>query len=343
MKNYILLFLLLFYSVTNAQNLPKITFSNQVSATESSLRGLCVVSPKIVWASGSKGTVLFTQDGGDTWKSIKIKDFEDKDFRDIHAFDDKSVLVMNAGSPAYILRSENGGNSWEKVYENNDETAFLDDFAFKDTQNGLAFGDPDANGKFLALQTKDGGKTWIQNNDFFPVPIKGEGGFAASGSILQYAEKLIVLATGGGEKSRIFYSEDEGKNWTIQETPITSGTSPQGIFSIAISKNNREWVAVGGDYSKPEETGRNIVYTNDKGNKWEVAGENPVGYRSGVAFLRDQLYVCVGTTGANISPNAGKNWFVISKENLNAIRFSADKKTGWVVGGKGIIMKLTIE
>src|SRR5690349_10215587 len=48
-----------------------------------SFRGLCVVSEKIVWVSGSKGTVGRTTDGGTTWNWMTVPGYADKDFRDI--------------------------------------------------------------------------------------------------------------------------------------------------------------------------------------------------------------------------------------------------------------------
>lgn len=316
----------------------KVIFKPQTTDTEASFRGLCIVSPKIVWVSGTQGTILRTQNGGDNWEKIIVKGFEDKDFRDIHAFDSKTAIIINAGSPAYILRTENGGQTWQKVYENNTKMAFLDDLAFADQNFGLVFGDPDESGYFLTLQTKDGGKSWIQNNLFFPKPLPSEGGFAASGSILQMQKKHIWLAT-SGEKSRFFYSADAGKTWVIQETPILKGKNTQGIFSICISPT-LEVIAVGGDYANPKDTLDNAIFTKNKREKWSVAQKMPLGYRSGVARTKKGVYICVGTTGCDISKNDGQTWHNINQENLNAIRFDKNKNIGWAVGSKGKVFKI---
>ena len=39
----------------------------QVSPVDVELRGLSVVSPQVVWASGQRGTVLHTSDAGAHW------------------------------------------------------------------------------------------------------------------------------------------------------------------------------------------------------------------------------------------------------------------------------------
>ena len=45
-------------------------WKQQKSGTEVQLRGISAVSDKVAWASGAKGTVLRTIDGGETWQNI---------------------------------------------------------------------------------------------------------------------------------------------------------------------------------------------------------------------------------------------------------------------------------
>src|SRR5882762_8684087 len=52
------------------------------SGTHSSFRGLSVVSDKIVWVSGSNGTVGKSLDGGKNWEWITVPDYTKRDFRD---------------------------------------------------------------------------------------------------------------------------------------------------------------------------------------------------------------------------------------------------------------------
>jgi hypothetical protein len=51
-----------------------------------SYRGLSVLSENEIWASGSKGTVVYTSNGGVTYDTLSPKEFKGKDFRDIQAF-----------------------------------------------------------------------------------------------------------------------------------------------------------------------------------------------------------------------------------------------------------------
>ena len=50
-------------------------FAELETNTDASLRGLFVVDENVIWASGSKGTVLLSIDGGKNWSSISEKGF----------------------------------------------------------------------------------------------------------------------------------------------------------------------------------------------------------------------------------------------------------------------------
>ena len=114
MKKIILLLLFCFsLIISKAQTVQVI-----VADKKTSLRGLSVVSDKVIWVSGSNGTVGKSIDGGDTFTWMTVKGFEKTDFRDIEAFDAKTAIIMGVDAPAYILKTNDGGESWELVYEN---------------------------------------------------------------------------------------------------------------------------------------------------------------------------------------------------------------------------------
>ena len=81
-------FITCFFSTTFAQ------WQRQTIDTKASLRGLSVVSEKIVWASGTGGTFLKTTDGGKTWTVGKVPDAEKLDFRDVEAFDADTAYLL---------------------------------------------------------------------------------------------------------------------------------------------------------------------------------------------------------------------------------------------------------
>jgi len=63
----------------------------QASGTTARLRGLCVVNERVVWASGTRGTLLRTIDRGTTWERKPVDGAEHLDFRDVEAFDDRTA------------------------------------------------------------------------------------------------------------------------------------------------------------------------------------------------------------------------------------------------------------
>src|SRR5579871_2783557 len=109
-------------------------FSQQIQIlnnnTKTSLRGLSVVSNKIIWVSGSKGTVGRSIDAGKTWEWITVKNYETRDFRDIEAFDKNTAVIMGIAEPAVILKTTDGGKNWKTVFTDSTKGMFLDAMEF---------------------------------------------------------------------------------------------------------------------------------------------------------------------------------------------------------------------
>src|SRR5688572_30275212 len=69
----------------------------QAVPTRASFRGLSVVDANVVWASGSRATIVRTTDGGRTWTVDSIRGKDSLDLRDIHAFDARTAVAISAG------------------------------------------------------------------------------------------------------------------------------------------------------------------------------------------------------------------------------------------------------
>src|ERR1041384_8851810 len=72
-------------------------WQSQKSGTDGQLRGISAISDQIAWASGAKGTVLRTIDGGEHWTKVNVQGAETLDFRDIEAFDANKAFVLSIG------------------------------------------------------------------------------------------------------------------------------------------------------------------------------------------------------------------------------------------------------
>src|SRR5690348_4529326 len=311
--------------------------------TAASLRGLSVVSDKIIWASGTDGTVIRTTDGGKNWSVNTVPGADKLDSRGVHAFDANTGVIISSGpaekGEARIYRTMDGGKNWKQVYEQKTPGVFFDAIAFWDSKNGIVLSDP-VQGHFALFSTEDGGSSWKQITPrSLPAALPGEGAFAASNSCLTVHGKAdIWFATGGARVARVFHSSDRGKTWAVTETPMHPKNVSSGIFSLAFV-NSREGVAVGGDYQHPESSDLpNVLRTSDGGRTWRAAEpSDPAGiYFSSVSLDHNHIVVA-GIKGLWIRSD---RWIRQSTENLNTVE--CVHGACWAVGPKGTVLKYSI-
>src|SRR6266487_4953972 len=153
------------------------------SGRKTSLRGLNILDDNIVWASGSNGTVARSTDGGKIFEWLLVQGYEQRDFRDVEAFDANTALIMAVAEPAIILKTKDGGKTWKKVFEDTAKGMFLDAMDFDGTGTGAVIGDP-INGNLFKALTVDYGDHWmtLQFVDSTYKLKDGEAFFASSGT-----------------------------------------------------------------------------------------------------------------------------------------------------------------
>jgi photosystem II stability/assembly factor-like uncharacterized protein len=267
---------------------------------------------------------------------------ESDDFRDLHALDARTVLVLavGPGAKSRVLKTGDGGETWRVSLRNPDPHGFFDAIAFWDADRGLVQGDP-VEGRFVVYKTSDAGATWDRVAPAaMPAALTGEGAFAASGtSLVVHGERRAWFATGGGPTARVFRSDDAGTSWSVADTPVAAGGPSAGIFSVCF-RDDLHGVAVGGDYQRPEQGGRIVARTIDGGRTWtSPRGPAPRAFRSAVAWVpgaRIPTLVAVGPTGAEVSNDDGDSWEPLGSAGFHALDFfGAD--AGWAVGEAGRI------
>ena len=306
--------------------------------TDADFRGLCAVSDKVAWVSGTKGTFGRTTDGGKTWAVGTVAGAEKLDFRDVEAFGDSTAYLLSAepSTDSRIYKTIDGGKTWKMQYQNPDPAGFFDALAFWDEKHGLLLGDP-VKGRFQLVATDDGGEHWkpVPEKDC-PQALPEEGAFAASGTCLvARGDKDAWFVTGGAKVARLFHSTDRGRTWTAAETPVKAGVTSAGIFSIAF-RDKDHGLIVGGDYQKPNETGASAAVTADGGKTWKLI-DPPLPYQSAVAWAKDR-WVAVGSSGSHVSTDDGKSWKALDAEKYNSVAFTPTGE-GWAAGPNGRVAK----
>ena len=325
---------------------PTVSWTVQASGTNASLRGVSVVDDRTAWASGSKGTVLRTLDGGATWSALPVPGEEATDFRDIESFGPDEAVVMGVNRPAKIFRTTDGGKNWTRTFADDSPGMFLDGLAFFDKKNGLAVGDP-IDGRFFFISTTDGGATWVHlPPGSRPAAHDGEAAFAASGTSLTIMKDDRIWLTTGGSASRIWRSEDRGRHWESVSSALLEGPSSAGGFSVAFL-DARAGITVGGNYKAEAAAVGNAAVSADGGKTWtSVTDGRPGGFREAVAFVpgtRPPTAITVGPSGSDYSLDLGRTWTpIVTPTGFHTVGFAKRGRAGWAVGRDGLIAKLKI-
>lgn len=321
------------------------TWTPLTSGVTVTFRGVSAVSADVVWVSGSRGTVLRSLDGGETWQNVSPKGMAGLDFRDVDAIDRQTAYILSIGNgnASRILKTTDGGSTWTEMFLNPSEDGFFDAMSFWDANHGIAFSDS-AKGLFFIITTEDGGRTWTRLGGL-PPALDNEGAFAASGTnIAVWGDRHVWIGTGAAAKARVLHSPDRGTTWTIADTPIPSGASA-GIYSIAF-RDALHGIVVGGDYSKEDLALDNVAVTDDGGKTWRLA-PGVGGFRSVVTYFpaaSGPNILALGPSGADISNDDGRTWTPSSTpaRGLHTFSFARGTSTGFAAGGRGQIAKFVV-
>ncbi|HVZ83219.1 MAG TPA: hypothetical protein VG893_06045 [Terracidiphilus sp.] len=343
----------------------------QNSGVTAGLRGIDSVNGRIAWASGTGGIVLRTTDGGAHWQRCATpdaaRDGATLDFRGVQGWDANTAVVMSSGpgNMSRLYKTTDGCKSWRLLFANPDAPiGFFDSFWFNGP-HGIVVGDP-VRGRMTAFLTSNKGKTWKRDgHPGLSVEGKSLAAFAASNSCVPIGNALFARAFAtGGTSGAVFFNrpflEGEGQRglvdklvtrepgWKSSPIPLRSGTASAGAFSVAYRypltigacpecgfSDNSLFVAVGGDYTHPDDSTGTAAWSSDGGWTWTAAKTPPHGYRSAVQYSSAlALWVAAGTNGSDISRDDGKTWQALDNGDWNALSLP------FAVGPKGRIARL---
>ncbi len=330
MRTFLVMLLLACVSTAHAGT----TLEIQASGVDVRLRGISAVDASVAWASGQKGTVLRTLDGGAQWQVMHVDGAGLLDFRDVEGFssDVAVVLSIGPGEASRVYRTEDGGQSWTLALQNKDPRGFFDCMAFEG-ERGWMLGDP-VDGRYQLFATDNGGREWQQLANG-PQADKDEAAFAASGTCIARLHGALAVASSGA-RARVHLLRDGQREWQAFDTGMARRKPEAGVFSVVPSKKG--WFAVGGDY-RGESTPGNAAIGSGSG-KTVTRILAPRGYRSGAACVDDKLpCIATGPSGADLWD--GTRWHALGDVGFDAIDLHGN--VGWLSGDAGRIARIVIE
>ncbi len=328
----------------------------------------------IVMASGpgEKSRLYKTVDGCGTWK-LMLKNADPEGFYDAFTFWDrkhgfllgdpvlKTPFFKEPNSLEYhrgerfgyvertlklrrflTLSTIDGGAHW--AYWGTDRGYFTEDVA----PDGAAFAASNSS-VFVPLQAlpycRPGpeyatSRSWI-----------GVGGKGGARVLMGFSNMTDVCA---GPKDK--WPDELRFAWSKGiPVPLAGGTDSSGIFSLGFRQeaNQRHidevrqtssvaddhgylsGIAVGGDYTKPNDSTGTAAWSADSGRHWTASTTPPHGYRSTVQWFGPiNAWITAGTNGSDISRDDGKTWQPLDNGNWNALSLP------FVVGPNGRIARL---
>ena len=324
-----------------------------------------------LWAVGSGGLVLRSDDGGQTWAQQNPPSSPNApgansspaptpqvdrlraDLNSVFFVDDRRGWAVGNGGT--ILATRDGGNSWSAQASRTAAQLMRVVFA-ADGQHGWAAG---AGGTVLA--TRDGGNSWAAQATgtkaaLFDVQFAGDGrrGWAVG-------DNGTILAThdGGGswtERSRksletlrsVQFAVDGQRGWTVGRNgtilatrdggnswDLQASSTTAGLLNVRFAADGQRGWAVGTDGT--------IVTTGDGGKSWTAQASGTGVWLMSLEVTADgQHGWAVGDEGTILATSDGGNSWVAqvsrTRADLYAVQFPADEQRGWIVGESGTIL-----
>ena len=222
----------------------------------------------------SRGIVLKTTDGGETWMPVHISSRLGEWAWKIH-FPSNNVgyvsLQRNYESPIYFLKTVDGGATWDEMLFMNDYY-FIQGIGFIDENLGWMGG----NSSYPTFVTTDGGYNWSSADFGSRVNrfnfINNNIGFACGETIYKYTSNLGTFVKNELAK----FSENPVINYPNPFNPSTtiSVYVPEtGILKVSIiDLLGKEIITLHNAWVNEGESSRKIVWNGLDNNKSQVPG-----------------------------------------------------------------------
>jgi len=255
--------------------------------------------------------VYHTEDGANTWKTLKIKDDAEHligawGLQFISHEEGWAIGEPDLVMAASILRTNDGGITWEPQLTLGNgiagEFVSLWDIFFLDSKTGWAVGSiyNGSGGYCLVVGTDDGGETWWQTKWKSDI-----GGFR---KVLFTTHKIgWALGMGGG----IYYSNDGGKTWELRLDKYS--------YNMCFLNEMQGWI-ISLDIAPHKYY---LLHTSDGGKTWD---EKPINTPnnldpSSISFINGQEGWIGGDSGLIMhTKDGGETWEPQTKYGYNGFQ-----------------------
>ena len=292
--------------------------STQITSGGRDLNAVWFIDSKRGWVAGDGGFLAYTDDGGGSWVERPLG--IDHGVNDIYFSGKDRGFALAGGS---IYESSDGGHTWREAHkfspsEFDGATPELYSLRFNGKKRGWVVGSASRGdlvvNSILAI-TRDSGENW----QVLQVPTKQE---LIHIDFIDDRRGWIVGAGGA-----ILHTDDAGETW-VRQNSETKAT----LYHVDFRNDKLGWV-VG-------EKGT-ILRTEDGGQTWRSVASPSRSTLLSVQFVNEDEGWIVGRGGAVLrSGDRGQTWIEQesgTKQNLYAL--FVDKKAGWAVGSRGLILK----
>ncbi|MCB2219865.1 MAG: right-handed parallel beta-helix repeat-containing protein [Bacteroidetes bacterium] len=274
----------------------------------SMINSVSAVDGNIAWATAKDGKnqfivneIIRTTDAGQNWEVIPIPDHDGLVNTSIFALDENNAWVVaykvygefNQG----IFHTGDGGATWtwqSTAIFDPASGGFPNSVYFWDASTGVCMGDP-SGGYFEIYTTTDGGSNWNRvSQTNLPDPLADEYGITDDYSVV---DNTIWFTT---TKGRIYKSADQGLNWTVYQTPIST-------YGIVDFKNQTDGLLI-------RQNDNSLFETSDGGQNWSQITYTGDVHANKIKYVPESpdTWVCSGDTGSDAglsySTDGGLTW-----------------------------------
>ncbi|HEU4930497.1 MAG TPA: YCF48-related protein [Pyrinomonadaceae bacterium] len=298
------------------------TWARQNSGSMAWLHAVFFLDQNRGWIVGSKGSVLQTSDGGNTWTARAAS--TDDVVRDIFFIDDKNgwlVCEVNAYQlktleepRAYLMKTTDGGEHWKRVeIKGLDVDSVLVRAVFSRNGRGWTFGEAG-----LIFTTQDDGMTWTQ--------LRSPTRHLLLGGIFVDNDRGWLVGAG----ATIIQTSDGGETWYKSTFPQVEKTTR---FTATSFIDNRTGWAVG--------SGGSVFRTTNGGRTWQRQESKVDVDLFDVKFVDALEGWAVGAEGTIIhTTDGGQHWTTERSGTPHPLErvFFSDRNHGWAVGFGGTVV-----